>query len=310
MARRMVRLMALPLALAIVFSACGGDDDDSADPGSTTVPGAQSALDVVKRSVETTKGSGTARISHHLVSDITAFAANEYSEGTANLATGDGQWSHDMSDTPIGLVPEGTPPEEINLRVREVGDDLYVSLPPAFEAVGIDETWLRVDASPPPGTNGFTGFEGMSGRIALSSRFERPEVAFAILGTASAAREVGPATIRSKETTRYSVDVKLRTMLEEVGLMFFFGDPTEPEKLAKIDEVSAEAAHVDVFIDQIGRIRQLRVEADLTIVAPVFDPPQSPEAFRELRLAWDFYDYGIDVNVEPPTGSVLDVSEE
>jgi hypothetical protein len=305
MSRGAIRLLAAATVVAIVAVGCGDGSNGGDRDASDTAPDAAPAtpLDIVKQSIETTRQS-TARVSHHLISDITAFAANEYSEGVADLRTGDAQWLHDMSESPIGLVPEGTPPDEIKLRAREVGKYLYVSLPPAFRAAGIDETWIRVPDTPPEGTTGFSGFEGLSPRIGLSSRFERPDVAFKILDTTTAARDVGPATIRGKETTRYSIDVKLRTMLEEVGLMFFFGDPKSPAELAEIDELCAKAANVDVFIDALGRIRELRVNADLTIVAPAFDPPQDPEFWRELRLEWDFYDYGVEVNVEAPANSV------
>jgi hypothetical protein len=302
--RRALRALAVTLVIATLAAACGGggSDDDSASDTQPAPPTVE-PLDIVKQSVETTRDAGTSRISHHLVSNITAFAANEYSEGVANLRSGEGQWSHDMSDSPTGLVPEGTPSDEIVLEVREVDPYLYVSLPPAFQAAGIAEDWVRVPADPPPGSTGFTGFESLSPRIPLSSRFERPSVAFAILDTATGAREVGPATVRGKDTTRYSIDVKLRTMLEVVGLMFFFGNPTSPAELKEIDELCAQAAHVDVFIDQLGRIRELLVDADLTIVAPAFDPPQDPEFWRELRLKWDFFDYGVDVAVERPARS-------
>jgi hypothetical protein len=165
---------------------------------------------------------------------------------------------------------------------------------------------VKVPADLPKGVSGFKGLEGMSPRIGLSSRFERPAVAFAILDSASAARDVGSATVRGKPTTRYSIDVKLRTMLDAVGLMFFFGNPSTPKELAEIDELCAKAAHVDVFIDELGRIRELFVDADLTIVAPHFNPPQDPKFWRELRIEWDFYDYGVQVDVQAPTQSVLD----
>jgi hypothetical protein len=262
-------------------------------------------LAVVKQAVATTRASGTARVALHLVSDITAFAANEYSQGVANLQTGDHAMSHDMSNKPLGLVPDGTPPAEIVLNAREVGNYLYVSLPPAFRAVGIKQTWIRVPAELPPATSGFKGLDGMSARIALSARFERPAVAFAILDTVSGAREVGPATVRGKETTRYTIDVKLRSMLDAVGLMFFFGNPTSPARLAEIDDVARKAAHVDIFVDPLGRIRELLVDADLTIVAPIFDPPQDPKTWRELRIEWDFFDYGVQADIKAPTTSVL-----
>ena len=312
MSRKSVRWLALPLAVAMVAAGCGGSGGSGDDATADTSPGdaapVEKPFDVVKQSIETTRDSGTARVSHALVSDITAFSANEQSVGVANLKTGDGEWTHDMSDTPQGLVPAGTPPGQVVQEVREVGKDLFVSLPPAFKAAGIKDTWIRVPDEPPAGTSGFVGFEGMSPRIALSARFERPEVAFNILDTASGAREVGTATVRGKETTRYSIDVKLRQMLTDVGLMFFFGNPSTPAELKAIDDLCKEAAHVDVFVDQLGRIRELLVDADLTVVAPHFDPPQDPKFWRELRVEWDFYDYGVDVSVKAPTSSVHDAA--
>jgi hypothetical protein len=305
--RKGVRLLALPIVVAIVAAGCGSSGGSGDDSASDTAPDAapvEKPLDIVKQSIETTRDSGTARVAHALISDITAFSANEASVGVANLKTGDGEWTHDMSDTPNGLVPPGTPPDEIVQNVREVGQDLFVSLPPAFKAAGIDDKWIRVPDEPPAGTSGFVGLEGMSPRIALSARFERPDLAFSILDTVTAAREVGTATVRGKETTRYSIDVKLRQMLTDVGLMFYFGNPSTPAELKAIDDVCAQAAHVDVFVDQLGRIRELLVDADLTVVAPHFDPPQDPKFWRELRVEWDFYDYGVDVSVQAPTTSV------
>jgi len=309
MTRTTIRLLGVTVTFALVAAACGGGSGDSDKNASDTSPGATnpalSPLAIVKRSVATTRASNSARVAHHLVSDITAFSANESSVGVANLKTGDGEWTHDMSNTPTGLVPAGTPPDEIVAQNREVGDALYVSLPPAFKAAGVNQTWIRVPAELPSGESGFVGFQGMSPRIALSARFERPTVAFKILDTVTGAREVGTATVQGKQTTRYSIDVKLRAMLEEVGLLFFFGNPKTPAELAKIDAICKKAAHVDVFIDQLGRIRELLVDADLTVVAPEFDPPQDPRYWRELRVEWDFYDYGVAADVSAPTTSVL-----
>jgi hypothetical protein len=303
-------MFVLPLVVAMIVAGCGGgsgdDDGNRAADTSPSTAAELSPLAIVKQAVATTRASGTARASMQLVSDITAFSANEYAEGFANLRTGESQFTHDMSATPKGLVPDGTPASQVVLKAREVGKSLYLSLPPAFKAAGIDQTWVKLPADLPKGASGFTGLDGMSPRIGLSSRFERPSVAFAILDTASAARDVGAATVRGKPTTRYSIDVKLRTMLDAVGLMFFFGSPSTPQELAAIDELCAKAAHVDVFIDELGRIRELFVDADLTVVAPHFDPPQDPKFWRELRIEWDFFDYGVKVDVQAPTRSVLD----
>jgi hypothetical protein len=316
MTRARTGIIAMALVVAIAAAACGGgdDDDSGASPdtggraGTVDTRAEPTPLDIVKRAVTTTRESGTARVAHRLVFDASALDANEASSGVADLQHDTAQWENDMSGSPRGLVPDGTPADQVHLKVRQVDGSLYVSLPAAYRAAGIAQDWLRVPVNPPPGSTGFTGFEKVSPRIALSARFERPEVAFKILDTVSGARLVGPASTRGKETTRYSIDVQLRAMLEEVGLMFFFGDPKDSAKLAAIDKAAAEASTVDVFIDELGRIRELLVVSDLSLIAPLFDPPQDPKIWRELRLQWDFYDYGVKVDVQAPTASVLPVN--
>jgi hypothetical protein len=300
--------------LALVAAACGSGDKAASSTtsaagrsGTADATAATSPLDIVKRSVELSRESGSARVSHRLVFDASALTANEASVGVADLQHDTAQWENDMSGSPNGLVPPGTPPDQVHLKVRQVDGSLYVSLPAAYRAAGIAQNWLKVPVVPPAGSTGFTGFEKVSPRIALSARFERPEVAFTILKTVTGARAVGPASTRGKETTRYSIDVKLRAMLEDVGLMFFFGDPKDPAKLAAIDKAAAEASTVDVFVDELGRVRELLVVSDLSLIAPLFDPPQDPKIWRELRLEWDFYDYGVKVAVAAPTSSVLPV---
>ncbi len=306
--RNSCRLWAGLLVAAALATNCGGASKGGASAtttgGGSGAPPALSPLATVKQAIAATEASGTARVSNRLLSKITAFSSDEQSVGVFNFKTGDGAWSHNMSATPNGLVPPGTPPDQVVLNVREVDPYLYTSLLPAFKAAGINETWLRVPATPPPGSSGFSGFEGLSPRIPLSARFERPEIAFRILATTTAARLVGPAVVRGKATTEYSIDVQVRSMLEGVGVMFFFGNPTAPADLAKIDETAAKVSTVRVYIDALGRIRELFVDSDLRPIAPLFKPPQDPRFWRELRVQWDFFDYGVPVSVSAPTESV------
>jgi hypothetical protein len=290
-----------------VLSACGSGAHKSGAKPPVTTAAPTSPLAIVQGAIAATRAAGTARVAHRLVFDASAFGANTRSDGVANFTTHDAQWTNDMSSTPNGLVPAGTPPDQIRMQVRKAGPYLYTSLPPAFIAAGITQTWLRVPAVPPPGSTGFTGFEKVSARIPLIARFEAPEVAFAILATVSGAHQVGPASVRGKTTTEYAVDAKLRAMLEYVGLMFFFGNPTSAHDIAVIDQVCKQAATVDVFVDQLGRLREVLVDADLGVVAPHFSPPQSPSIWHTLRLEWDFYDFGTPATVVAPTASVLAV---
>ena len=294
---------------AIALAACSGGDDD-ATPASSTGPVTVAAdpLAAVREAADRSHDAGTAKVGHHLLFDAGALNADELAVGVTDLATGDAAWETDMSRTPGGIVPEGTSADQVRMAVVEAGGDLYLTFPAAFAAVGIEGEHLRLSARPEEGA-GFPQMpNGLHSRIVLSGRFARTAVGYSLLDTATAAREVGPASVRGRPTTRYSVDASVRAMLDEAGLMFFFGNPTDPAKLAELDEVFADASTVDVYLDEEGRVAKIQLDADLSLVAPVFDPPQSPDVWKRLLLEWEFYDYGTELDpITPPTGSVVDV---
>jgi hypothetical protein len=278
----------------------GGSQESTERPdvrergGDTTAP--PNALETVRAALDASRQAGTARYAGSFFFDARPLGTEDPATGSALLRDGAAQYTVDMQDEPNGLVPEGTPIDEMRLEVRDTGDELFLQFPAAFEAAGIDTEWVRVPAAAPAeGASVPEGFDDVSLRVFLAARLLRPATCLQVLETATEARRVGPETVRDKATTRYALRWAPRKWVEDAGLFYFFGTDRSPERLATLDEVLERATIVDVWIDDLGRVRRVVASADLTLIAPYFDPPGDPEMWQELRTRCELYDYGAEV---------------
>ena len=298
------------VAFATLAAACGGGSSaahtsgatDAANTTTSTDPAQNpaTALRTVQQALAATQAAKSAHVTTHFVYDTDALGTNTGSQGTTNFANGDGQWVSDVAGQNNGVVPANTPPTQLSTQVLETGNLLYVSLPPAFAAAGIPETWVRFPAKAPAGAAPAAEINPLNARIALASRAQRPQVALDLLATAKDARYVGPTSVNGTPTTDYSIDVNTRVLLSDLGLMQLVGNPTRDGALASLDDVLAPASTVDVDVDAAGRVRALMVDLDLSALAPHFVPAQNPLEWRELRAEWDFDTFGAPVNVTAP----------
>jgi hypothetical protein len=258
------------------------------------------ALRTVQQALAVTRAANSAHVTSHFVYDTDSLGTNTDGVGTTDFANGNAQWVSNLAGGNQGVVPPNTPFNQLSMAVRQVGNDLYVSLPAAFSAAGITEPWVSLPANAPPGGTPAAEVSPMNARIALAARVERPAVAFDLLGTVKNARYVGPVSVNGTATTDYSIDVNPRVMLSDIGLMSLFGNPTNDGTLAAIDDLLAPASTVDVDIDAAGRVRALMVDLDLAALAPSFVPTQNPAQWRELRTEWDFDTFGVPATVTAP----------
>jgi hypothetical protein len=225
--------------------------------------------------------------------DAGELGTDDPASGAASLDDGTASYTVDMQAATTGLVPAGTPPSDIQLRVRDVGGQLYLQFPAAFASAGVGDSWVRIpEDADPAGVQLPRGFEKVSSRPFLAARLLRPATCLDILDRATSARAVGPELVRGTKTTRYALQWSPRSWVEDVGLYYFFGTDRSPERLATIDDVLRKATIADVWLDARGRVRRLVTSVDLTIVAPYFSPPGDPAMWRELRTRCEFYDYG------------------
>lgn len=292
-----VRVAAGVIVVALVAAACGGSDDDAAGDKAPPTSGAGpvDAITIVRDAVIATRDAGRARTVSTFYFDAGPFGTTDIAEGLIDLATGDAEFDVDMSDKPSSLVPEGTPPSEIHMTAIEHDGALYLRFPAGFSATGHGDEWIEIPADADPVAPLVPdGMDGTSGRIWLAARLLRPAHCLDVLDQAVSAREVGPDSVRGKPTTRYTVDYHPRAWVEGTGLFMFFGKDRSPERLAVLDDVIDSAATIDVWIDELGRVRKLVGTGDLSIVAPFFDPPSDPAAWRSLRSECELFELGVD----------------
>ncbi len=293
------RTLAATLVLVGATSCGSGGSDSSTSErpavqergGGTT--STSNAIATVRHAISASREGDTVHYSGNFYFDAGALGTDDPASGSASFEQGTASYTIDMQAETEGLVPDGTPPAEIQLRVSDVGDQLYLQFPAAFASAGVGDSWVRVPGeAEPAGVQLPRGFEAVSARPFLAARLLRPASCLSILEHATSARRVGPDTVRGKETTRYALQWSPRPWVEDVGLYYFFGTDRSPERLAIVDDVLRKATIADLWLDDLGRVRRLITSVDLTLVAPYFSPPGDPNMWREVRARCEFYDYG------------------
>jgi hypothetical protein len=306
------RTLAATLVLVGATSCGSGGSDGSTSErpavqergGGTT--STSDAIATVRHAVAASRAGDTVHYAGSFYFDAGELGTDDPAAGGASLDGSTAAYTVDMQAETKGLVAPGTPKSDIQLRVRDVGGQLYLQFPAAFESAGVGDQWVRIpDNSDPGGVQLPPGFEKVSARPFLAARLLRPQTCLDILQSATTARLVGPEAVRGKPTTRYALTWSPRPWVEKSGLFFFFGTDRSPERLAIIDDVLRKATIADVWLDDLGRVRRLVTSIDLTIVAPYFTPPGDPNMWRELRTRCEFYDYGTRISpVARPTDFV------
>jgi hypothetical protein len=305
MQHRASRMLAATLVLVGVTSCGSGGSSTTEHPdvrergGATTT--APDALETVKEAVATSNRSDSARFSGSFFFDANALGTDDPADGTVSMRAGAASYVVDMQKETEGLVPPSTPRNQLQMRVRDVNGKLYLQFPAAFASAGIGNSWVAIPSkSAPEGVQLPPGFSQVSQRPFLAARLLRPSACFDVIDSATSARLVGKESVRGDETTRYALQWAPRAWVEDAGLFFFFGKDRSAGRLATLDEVLNKSSIADVWIDAQGRVRRVIGSADLTLIAPYFDPPGDPNVWKELRTKCEFYDYGAKV----PTATV------
>jgi hypothetical protein len=303
------RMLAATFVL-VGATSCGSGGSDPSDQATTPeraeTTSAEGMLETIERAAAATREAQSAAYQASFFFDAGPLGTEDPATGRVSPAAGRAEYTVDMQAETQGLVPEGTPRAEIRLEVRDLGDDLYLRFPAAFESAGVGEQWVQVPARAAPiGPSTPEGFEEVSARVFLAARLLRPETCLSVLGATRRAVEVGPDEVRGQAATRYAIEWAPRQWVEDVGLFFFFGEDRSPERLAVLDRVLDDATIGDAWVDEEGRVSRVTVSADLSLISPYFDPPGTGELWRDLRAKCEFYDYGDGgATIEAPADAV------
>lgn len=230
-----------------------------------------SAQSTVVAAADKTADAGRARVA--------MTGAVEGSETDESQMSAEGAFAGDQGRTTL-TVSNGGRDEETELAFD--GTVYYIKLPPAGQA-GLPEgkEWLRLDISEfSPGGEG----EDLSSFLQFSQSDPTQTLGF-LRGASDDFKGVGTEEIRGEETTHFRGTIDLQKVADESTdeLAAVYARLLEGSEFTEIP--------ADVWIDEDGRCR--RIEYTL--------PVPEERGGGTATLTVEFYDFGADVDVAPPT---------
>ena len=272
MSRLAVLLVAVLAALGL--PACGSDSDES--ESATPTP-----LATVVQAADKTSAAGSSRASFDItMTGLTPEALSMTGEGVFDSSRRQGRMTMDMSE--LGAA-SGQDLGEAEI----VYDDfvVYMKFPFLRQVQPSLEPWVKFDIRKLGKQQGFD--------VSQFSQFNQndPSQALQYLRAASGnVQEIGREEVRGVETTHYGMRVDLRKVVSQAP------EDQREQLRATIDQLieqsGVETVPTEVWIDDDGLARRMR----LTYNNMRFAPGQ----VGDMVMSMDLYDFGVEVDVEPP----------
>lgn len=263
---------ALSLAGALLLAGCGGGQGDDTAASSS----AEKEINVLAAAYDSTREAESARIE----SKFSFRAGNGAATvNTTGKATGMIDFANENAQITMEVPVAGS------IEMRLVDGARYVKLPtPPAGATGAPRGWIKHDESGSSAAGDGSPF-GASGLN---------DILGVLRGSSESVKEVGTEEIRGAEATHYTAKVNLAEVAEDEG--------ASAEDVKKLrEELGTDTVPVEVWIDEEGRA--VRVAVKLT-PRGVANGSQSPAAGTgeapQVSISTDYYDFGVDVNVEAP----------
>jgi LppX_LprAFG lipoprotein len=272
--------VALLLLLAAV--ACGGGGDSTAqaptetEPASTT-PSSSAAQEVAEAGAKT-QAAQSARIA--FTGKITGAATDGTISGEGEFAGRQGRMTMDMSGFAGGQIPG---------RMEMIFDELvfYMKFPEEIaQGMPGGRDWIKFDLSELGEQAGID----LQQLMQLSGTDPSQSLDL-LLAASDDFHEVGEEEIRGVATTHYAGTVNLEKVAEQAP-------PEARETYRRLLEMSQQTEiPIEVWIDEDGLTRRMRYR-------------QSMPDGSAMDLTTEYYDFGVEVDVEPPPDDeVIDISD-
>lgn len=268
----------LAIVFALVAAACGGGGGSSAPAPATETTSTSSAQQAVLQAGSKTQSAESARIS--FTAKITGGPASGTMTGEGEFSGRQGRMSMDMSGLGGG---------QLDGRMEMVFDELvfYMRFPSQIaQTLPGGKEWIKFDLAE------LGKSEGIDFEQLMQLSGTDPSQSLDLLRAAgSDFAAVGDEDVRGVSTTHYRGTVDMEKVAEQA--------PAEArESYRRIIQLSGQTKiPVDVWIDNEGLTRRIRYEQTL--------PDQT-----QMELTQELFDFGVDVDVEPPPASqVLDLTD-
>jgi hypothetical protein len=274
-------LLALPLlALLLLPTACGSEE--------TALQ-----LDPVANAATLTSDAGSARLGFSMTMKAGGRTIKLDGTGVCDFDHSRGTLTMDAS----ALLPGSG---DGRFELRTIGSMLYMRMPAGLggQALGGGKPWVAIDIQKTLKAAGL-------GTINPTSLQQDPTQTLRLLRASSTSvKKMGSANIRGVATTRYKAKLDLRKSIEATGDELGLNEQERAQLRRAAEQMSTQAGlktiPIEIFVDQKGLLRRMRLTMKSTIAAAPF----------ALTQTTDFYDFGVDVHVEaPPESQVFDLSQ-
>lgn len=272
----MLRRIVLLLVVSLAVVACGSSPSPAARVASTS---------------DKTSEAGTARMS--LESTVRGIPGAPNLSSTADGIVDFGAQRGSLTLTLPEAAAAGMGSDD--LRFVYDGTVMYFRSPGALP--GVDTEWISLDFGALSEQVSGTDIEQFA-----QAGSNDPSNSLALLkGASDSVEEVGTEDVRGEETTHYRATVDLRKATEQAGAV---RDQRQFE--AFLDQFPSETIPVEIWLDEEGRTRRMRIDQPIPETPGMSVPPDAG-----VIMTIELYDFGVDEAIEiPPSDQVTDLTSQ
>jgi predicted transcriptional regulator len=273
------RSFALSLAVLTALTACGG--------GSTPATPQAAVVEAASKTSE----AGSSRASFEIT--MTGVAPEPFTmtgEGVFDSSERKGRMTMDLS-----ALAEGTGQELGDAEMIFDEFVVYMKFPFLQELQPSLKPWLKFDIRELGKEQGFD-----LGQLSQLNQNDPSQALQYLRAASDDVREVGKEEVRGVETTHYRMTIDLQKVVDQAP------EDQREQLRASIDQLIEQSrvrmVPTEVWIDDDGLARRMK----FTYEGMRFAPGQQ----GDMTMMMELYDFGVEVNVEPPPESeVTDVQE-
>jgi hypothetical protein len=268
----MKRFAVAVIGTALAISACGGESSSGSNP-----------LAVIALAADKTQEAGTARMSMEMVMDGPTGRINSSAEGVLDMASKQVEMTMEMEmpDAPAGTPDMGTIEGVMD------GTVMYMKMPALSAQLPSGKPWVSFDFQK-------IGEEmGMDMGALMQAGGSDPTQAMQYLrGASGEVKTLGEEEVRGFATTHYRATIVFDKIVEQAP--GDLRDRLEPTVDLIKEWAGTDEMPVEVWIDDQGRmIRQKQS----------FEYAAGPAAGMSMDMTLEMYDFGVQVDIEPPPPS-------
>lgn len=285
---RRVWPLAVALVAALALAACGGSSSESGDAADTARADAQAVL---AAAASNAASSGSSKLTFSVTTQVPGQEApvSLTGEGEFDYETRRGRMTYDFGPLFQALGEQAdVGPAEFILD----GNVFYMKFPLFAEVVPGAKEWIKVDLEAIGQEQGID-----LGQLSQVGQTD-PATTLDQLRAAGSVEELGVEEIRGVRATHYSAVIDLEKTVELAPENVRDDVRQAVEQLEQ--QLGERELEVEVWIDENGLPVRYRYDVPLAV----------DESDTSTVVVIDFFDWGVDVEIEPPPASqVTDITE-